>query len=344
MTMSDFWTDLKQSITSVAGNWASYLALGSFVVYLLGYLVIRFHLTVWGVGTDLSVVDERYLFAGAKFLVYLFSTLPLLVLVALALSVLALVVTIVVLFLLRLLNLILPQKRRITIPTIAKVCEAFLSFWARPQQVLQRPSPRTNALVGIVISVVVVQFMMRQCFLYFEMLLAPSLPSPTPRWLTAILLDPSGYKQYFYFTLLVGLTLLTSAILFVVRIQNRDQPFSQFLILLLTVLVGIQILFLPVNYGTLVFDKSAPRLLALTADQPLTACGKCSQECQEAWLIWEGKDGMTYLVSKLTPNPGQRPIESRKMLTLSRAEVKRTEIVSYDSLLNRLFVDQRCTP
>lgn len=339
--MSDFWADLKQNITSVAVNWASYLALGSFVVYLLGYLVIRFHLTVWGVGTDLSVVDERYLFAGAKFLVYLFSTIPILVLVALGLSVIALVVTIGVLLLLR---LILPQKRRLRVPTIRRVCEAFFSFWTRPQQVLQRFSPRTNALAGIVISVIVIQFMMRECFLYFELLLAPSFPSPTPRWLTAILLDASGNLQYYYFTLLVGLTLLSCAILFVVRMQNRSQPVSRFLILLLTVLVGIQILFLPVNYGTLVFDKSAPRVVALTAEQTLTACGNCSQECQEAWLIWEGKDGMTYLVSKLKPNPGQRPIESRTMITLPRAAVTRTEIISYDSLLNRLFVDQRCTP
>jgi hypothetical protein len=66
--------ELKETVLKLAGNWASVTALGGFAVYFLGYLIVRFHLTVFGIGTDLSVVDERYLFAGAKFLVYLFST------------------------------------------------------------------------------------------------------------------------------------------------------------------------------------------------------------------------------------------------------------------------------
>src|SRR5690349_1005134 len=89
--MLNLWNDLKKSVINLSANWASLAALGSFAIYVLGYLVIRFHLAVFGVGTDLSVLDERYLFAGAKFLVYVLSTIPILVLLGIVLTLVALV-------------------------------------------------------------------------------------------------------------------------------------------------------------------------------------------------------------------------------------------------------------
>jgi len=74
--VADGWTVLSDRVKTLAVDWTAYAALGSFVLYLLGYLTLRFHLTVLGIGTDLNVLDERYLFAGAKFLVYLVSTVP----------------------------------------------------------------------------------------------------------------------------------------------------------------------------------------------------------------------------------------------------------------------------
>jgi len=71
--VADGWTALSDKAKTFAVDWTAYAALGSVVLYLLGYLALRFHLTVLGIGTDLSVLDERYLFAGAKFLVYLVS-------------------------------------------------------------------------------------------------------------------------------------------------------------------------------------------------------------------------------------------------------------------------------
>jgi hypothetical protein len=49
---------------------------GSVLLYFFGYLSLRFHLSVLGVDTDLAVLDERYLFAGAQFLVYLVTSVP----------------------------------------------------------------------------------------------------------------------------------------------------------------------------------------------------------------------------------------------------------------------------
>jgi len=58
------------------GRWALFTGIGSFLLYLFGYLSLRFHLSVLGVDTGLSVLDERYLFAGAQFLVYLLTSFP----------------------------------------------------------------------------------------------------------------------------------------------------------------------------------------------------------------------------------------------------------------------------
>lgn len=68
--------DLLAKVTSVTGKWPSFAAFGSFFVYLVGYLALRFQLSTYGVATNLDVWDERYLFAGSRFLVYLVSSVP----------------------------------------------------------------------------------------------------------------------------------------------------------------------------------------------------------------------------------------------------------------------------
>jgi hypothetical protein len=79
VTMAQLWNDVTEKIKQLAGSWTSFSALGSVALYVLGYLTLRFHLTALGVGTDLAVLDERYLFAGAKFLVYLVSSIPIVI-------------------------------------------------------------------------------------------------------------------------------------------------------------------------------------------------------------------------------------------------------------------------
>jgi hypothetical protein len=87
------------------------------------------------------------------------------------------------------------------------------------------------------------------------------------------------------------------------------------------VLVAIQLLLLPVNYGILIVDKSLARVVAI-ADKPLPSD-------QQAWLVWEGKDGITYLVRR---NDG-----ARSLVTVPKQESKRIEITSYDSWLSVLL-------
>src|SRR5262249_31574616 len=84
MSTAGLWDGAGSRLQSIGLHWATWSVIGTFILYVLGYLTIRFHLSVLGAGTDLAIVDERYLFAGAKFVVYLVSactTLLLLLLV-----------------------------------------------------------------------------------------------------------------------------------------------------------------------------------------------------------------------------------------------------------------------
>src|ERR1700754_5084 len=81
--MTDLFESIGTTVKSLAGDWAKYAALGSFALYAAGYLALRFHLSVLGLATDLSVLDERYVFAGARFLMYLVAALPSVLIVAL---------------------------------------------------------------------------------------------------------------------------------------------------------------------------------------------------------------------------------------------------------------------
>ncbi len=61
----------------IVDKWAGPAGLGSFVLYLLGYLSFRFHFSALGLPFEWNVIDERYFFAGARAAVNLAAALPL---------------------------------------------------------------------------------------------------------------------------------------------------------------------------------------------------------------------------------------------------------------------------
>jgi hypothetical protein len=87
-------------------------------------------------------------------------------------------------------------------------------------------------------------------------------------------------------------------------------------------LVAIQALMLPVNYGMLVIDKTLPRVAA--------AGPRALADGETAWLVWEGKDSLTFL---LRSADGRR----RSLLTHERKQVPSVEVVGSDAILLRLF-------
>lgn len=75
------------ALSDLGKAWAGTAALATVVVYALGYLSLRAHHTAFGIDVDLGVFDDRYPFAGARFLVFALALLatwaiPMLVLAA----------------------------------------------------------------------------------------------------------------------------------------------------------------------------------------------------------------------------------------------------------------------
>jgi hypothetical protein len=167
--------DIVSKITGVTGKWTSFTAFGSFCVYLLGYLALRFQLSAYGVATNLDVWDERYLFAGSRFLVYLVSSVPNVLLIVIA-------VWIAVFLLSRVLPVHL--RSRIT---------AGVQVWAG--------QPNSLPLLGTLLAVALIQLVMRKCFVLGNLLFRQDLPPF--EWIDGILLTGDAYRSL-YFSGLVG--------------------------------------------------------------------------------------------------------------------------------------------
>ena len=270
--MTELLADLSDRVKSLAGDWTRFTLVGSFVLYALGYLVLRFHLTALGIATDLTVLDERYLFTGARFLVYLVAVVPI--------------------------SLVL----------------AWIVWRVLPMAARQRLS---TPAVGIVFALLMIQLIMRQCFLISNVLLAADL-SNAPPWLAWLLLNDA--YMLLYFSVIVAACAVPIAILAALR---RDAaPLARGVLMFLA---AVQVLLVPVNYGYLVLDKTLPRVAAL-GDRPL-------QEGEDAWLAWEGQKGATYLVRN-------RATGRRALLTLA-GEMKQIEIVAFDPIFPTLFGGSR---
>jgi hypothetical protein len=287
--VADLLQELSERVKALAGDWTKYTVVGSFLLYAAGYLALRFHLTAIGIGTDLAVLDERYLFTGARFLVYLVSSVPNIVLMALPVA-----------------AVVWPLCKLLPRGTRTSACAWLMQ-------------PMRLAVFGIIFAVIIIQFVMRQCFVFSDLLLAPRLPSE-PVWLVKLLLNDRLMPLYFSF--IVASCVVPLAILAALRRAESHGGSAAFAKGLLAFLAAVQLLLLPINYGVLIVDKALPRVAAL-GDKPLG-------DREEAWLVWEGKEGVTFLIR----NQGQN---RRALITLPRTEVKRMEILGFDRILPRLF-------
>lgn len=309
--MEDFLGAINKGVQNLASHWASYTVLFSFLLYVLGYLALRFHLAALGVGTDLSVIDERYLFTGNKFLIYLAAVIP-----SLLLLILLLFIVLVTPF--YLLYRLLPPTLRVKVGNFFyRQWQNFQSWWLVSNRL---------AWVGIFFALLMIQLVMKQSMLLSNMnlLLAEDLPA-NPVWLRHLLLDETDELMALYFIGLLGGMLIPVSIFYILK-TKPDQAMNTGLIkLLLGFLLGVQLLLLPVNYGILVLDKSMPRVAGLDTLGIL-------KPTDQAWLVWEGNEGKTFLLKK------QQGENYRKsLITLPKNEVQRLEITGYDQIFKFLF-------
>lgn len=306
MSMGDFWGDLAKRVQELSSHWSAYTVLGSFALYVLGYLTLRFHLTALGVGVDLSVLDERYLFTGTKFLIYIIASIP---------SLIFLVVFIAapVYLIFR----VLPSFVRVKLGDFLSIRgKEIQSWWLTSNRLV---------LSGLLFCLLIIQLVMRQCFLLSNLLLAEDLPTK-PTWLRDLLLAKTDGPMALYFSALLAGAAITIGIFYYVRHSSENTTASAALLTwLLGFLIFVQLLLLPVNYGILVVDKSMPRVTALDDSRVL-------QANEQAWLVWEGSTGKTFLLRKQ-----QAGKYAKSLITLPLEDVKKLEITGYDRIFEVIF-------
>jgi hypothetical protein len=289
--MQNIGKTIADQFKGYAASWAAYSAFGSFLLYLLGYLVTRFELTMLGVARNLDVLEERYFFAGAKFVVYLLATVPSLLLLLLVPAAIV-----------SLLGRLLPAQVRSRLQTI-------------------RPS--TFYVAGIVFAILVIQFVARQCFVFNNLLLAPTLPGPA--WLQAVLLDDQDQVAPLFFAGLVGATAITAACLIAGNKRSPQPEQKGWLAQLLALLLALQALLLPINYSILIAHKSFPRVAEAQAAPE-----------HRTWLIWENNSEATLFVLPAAS------IDERALITVDAKKVDaEKQIVAYDPLLRILFAQKK---
>jgi hypothetical protein len=159
---------------------------------------------------------------------------------------------------------------------------------------------------------------MRQCLAFNDLLLAADLPKQPP-WFRAILLAGDDIPMNLFVVLLLLGVAVTAACVPALGVWDTARPFDRMLGALLVVLLAIELLLLPVNHGYLGTRRAMPRVVLDTpgeADRP-------------AWLVWEGKDGVTHLVLD--------PKGERRLITVPKDKATRTEMVAYDPVLRILY-------
>lgn len=303
MSQSNLAEEAIRRLQAIGLQWATFSVVGSFVLYVLGYLTIRFHLTALGVGTDLGIIDERYLFGGAKFVVYVVSAVVTLLLLLLVPAGLGYATS----------RLVTRLYRRRRAPSGSSASR--LHAWCL--------DPTRVLIAGIILSIIVIQLLMKQCFFFANLLVARNLPAQAA-WLSDLLVREDDLPITLFFAGLVASVSVTGGLLI---LAGRGPAGASRCVLfwLLAFLVAVQLLLLPVNYGVLIADKVLPKVASLDGETPL-------RPGDDAWLVWEGESGVTYLV-----RPGAGGSQTRSLVTLRRSDVKQTEIVGYNKILWEVF-------
>jgi hypothetical protein len=189
--------------------------------------------------------------------------------------------------------------------------------------------PRVLALIGILLSVILIQLVMRQAFVLGNLLVAEQLPGPG--WLQDLLLSENPASRSLYFCGLLAGVVLCGGLFFAALSRGPAMsPTDRILIGALGLMVVIQALFLPINHGILIADKTVALVDArkLGEEALVPAAGPDT----DVWTIWEGKETLTLLLRAKGPEGGER-----RLVTIKRSAVKRLDVLRYDRILGILF-------
>lgn len=301
---------LEEALKALLSNWATYAAVGSFLVYLFGYLSLRFHLTAFGIEAELNLLDERYLFAGSRFLVYAVASIPILVVLGLVVLGLAWPPFLLARFVLARLPV------RSGSELIANAASRLHRSWRRPL---------TPELLGIVLATGLIQFVMRQCFVFSNLLVRKTLPGPS--WLQELLLTNNDAIRSLYFSALLAAVIACSGLLAAALARGAaNGPWQSGLRALLAVLVAIALLLLPVNHGILIAGKTVPKVLVHDSKY------ESLEQCADTWMIWNGER-----LAVLSCRQDRAAESSWSLLMLERSIDQAMSIVGFDPILRLRF-------
>jgi hypothetical protein len=258
--MADLSGNFAEKLGSIAGKWTAFAAFGSFLIYLLGYLTLRFQLRTYGVATNLDLLDEKYFFAGCRFLVNLVSAVPNILILLLVLVAIAYV------------------PYRLMPSSFRDRLRHWAAGWTAKPVRLQ--------VVGTVLAIAFIQFVLRRCFALDNLLLQKDLPD---EWISSVLLSSGGMLSL-YFSGLVAGALLTAVIFwYSLRLGSAATAAAELLLATFGFLAAVEFLLLPVNYGVLISTQQLPRVSELGGDERLF-------DGERGWVVWDSKDALTYFI------------------------------------------------
>ena len=288
------WNSIADKLKTWAGNWSTFILIGTFVLYLLGYLVLRFHLTALGIGTDLSILDERYLFAGASFVVNLVAFLVTDLFIAGTLGAIG-----------------------------YGIYRAVTRGRSQPQSTESPSLPVWLPIAALILGLAVIQFVMRQCFSFANLLFAPRQDIEEMSWIASLFFKEGAGNLVYYFCILLAICVGTTAVLAYSVSRETTAPATRAILGILALVVTVQWLLVPINYGYFVANKTLPRVTPPDASSLPSGT--------RAWLAWETKDALTYFLVRPSGDPADR-----SLVTIPRTANARIEIVGYDPILQVL--------
>jgi len=300
----------EKNLNWLEKNWATFITIGSFVLYFFGYLTLRFHLCAMNVTSDYQFIDERYLFAGVNFFLYLFLSIPIVVLLIFIIICIVFIFYILNKLLLQMIAKLLPKTTQSYIQTKWK---NFVSYLVGPLPLL---------CTSVLLTFLFIQIVMRKVLLIKSISLLKSLPDDGIGGILLHLMMNCQNSSNFYFMSLIIVTGLSMTSWLYLKQVQFTQIKLKILHIFLGILILIQIILLPVTYGILINEKQLPKI-AKNKALPL-------KTTESAWLIWEGNKYMNFLVKNSQTN-------KTRVLTVSRDTIKHLSVEGTDCVFELVY-------
>ncbi len=248
-------------------------------------------MTVMGVASGLESFDQRYIFAGARFLLYTTTGAPILLMFLLPIS------------------------------PIYPVLSRRLGFWPEHFWKWLTTGSVRAYVIGIAVSVVSIEFPMRLCLQFENVLVKSELSGPGDS-----LFFVSEWKKLLFLFVLLG-SIGVAVAIWRRGVSQADSGNAVWLHYIGLFSIGVQFIFLPINYGTYFDQREVPRVRVTTSAGP-------ALRDHTTWLIAEGPDDLSFFVWQ-----GQG-----KIVSIPKRQITQVEIECYNDLLSVRFNHEAVCP